>query len=383
MKRIFCIIFTLLSFCVMFAISTFAGEWVQDGLEWKYKDGEVYLTNTWKLINSNNDYNNYYFNDKSHMVTGLYKIDDKIHAFSKDGVCLSNKKIRIDNIDYSTGNKGVVEDIDSDMLNLNYGGEWQFINGNYQFINNGTPVVNEWRIIVSGDKEYSYYYFDSIGNMLSGIQQINGKYHLLSDDGKANSHANIYLYNDITTETDSKGELTYLPDDFSIEKYKAKLEESLHAEENEKLALQKMNEEAKNIGPKTIATPIGNETVVKDDYNGVIPDSTYTMTLGEKGSAEITSDYDAKITINFQYPVVVGTNADAINNVIKTNLSKIIRNYFEDMYNSASKRAVLNLNGVDFEQIKDSHLLKFKFRGGSRYVIIYVNTTTLEIYSEN
>lgn len=384
MKKIIKLIITLLILLTVHTSMVFAGEWLLDGMEWKYKEGEEYLTNTWKLINSNNEYNNYYFNDKSHMVTGLYKIDDKISAFTKDGVCLSNKKIKIDNVEYSTGNNGVVEDVDSNMLLLNYGGVWQSNNGNYQYICNGVPVVNEWRIIISGDKVYSYYYFDSMGNMVTGLQQINGKYHMFDQDGKALSYQNINLYYDVNSETDSKGELTYLPDDFSISKYNAKVQEILHAEENEKLALEKFNAEAeKNGGPKTITTPVGNEVIKKDELQASVVDSTYTMTLGEKGSAEITSENGAKITINFQYPIVTGEKADSINSVIKSNLSKTIRNHFEDIFGSYSKRTVVNLNGVKFDQIYDSHLLRFTFRGGSRQVIIYVNTNTLEIYADN
>lgn len=395
MKKILKLFIILFVILIVYTSTAFAGEWIQDGLEWKYKEGEEYLTNTWKLINSNNEYNNYYFNDKSHMVTGLYKIDNEIHAFTKDGVCLSNKNIRIDNIVYSTGNNGVVEDVDSRLLDLNYGGEWQVSNNKYQLICNGGPVTNEWRVIIADDKKgekkdtkisnsYYYYYFDATGYMVSGLQQINGEYYLFDEDGRARGNESIYLYNNITTDTDAKGKLTYVPDDFSVEKYNKEIYAALHADELEQAALKKMNEEAaKNSGPKTITTPIGDETIKKDELQTAAIDSTYTMTLGEKGSAEITSEYGAKITINFQYPIVTGEKADIINSVIKSNLSKTIRDYFEDIFGSYSKRTVVNLNGVKFDQIYDSHLLRFTFRGGSRQVIIYVNTNTLEIYADN
>ena len=68
---------------VVLANVVFAGEWVQDGIDWKYKDDNgSFLTSTWKFLQvGENSYGTYYFDENGIMATELQKIDDRIYAF--------------------------------------------------------------------------------------------------------------------------------------------------------------------------------------------------------------------------------------------------------------------------------------------------------------
>lgn len=95
-KRFLTIISVLL--IMMLANVVFAGEWVQGGDKWKYKDDDgSFLTSTWKVLQVGaSGYETYYFDENGYMVTGLKRIDGEVYAFNDDGTMKSKSKVTID-----------------------------------------------------------------------------------------------------------------------------------------------------------------------------------------------------------------------------------------------------------------------------------------------
>lgn len=117
------IIKNLLCVVLIFIISSnaFAGAWIQFGNFWKYqKDDGTFLTSTWELIKTDNDYKTYYFDENGNMATGLKKINGEIYAFNDDGSTVTNSKVVIDGEEYPTKNKGLVEGLPTDFDVVSY-----------------------------------------------------------------------------------------------------------------------------------------------------------------------------------------------------------------------------------------------------------------------
>ena len=67
---------------VLFALPVFAGEWVQEGANWKYQDNNgEFITSNHKLI----DGKWFLFDGNGHMVTGFYEFNDKFYWYNADG----------------------------------------------------------------------------------------------------------------------------------------------------------------------------------------------------------------------------------------------------------------------------------------------------------
>ena len=110
MKRGLAILSAL--FILALSGAVFAGEWVQDGSNWKYKEDDgSFLTSSWKFLKVGNDYSNFYFDENGHMATGLKRIDGEVYAFREDGTTITNSTVTIDGEKFDTKNKGLVEGV--------------------------------------------------------------------------------------------------------------------------------------------------------------------------------------------------------------------------------------------------------------------------------
>ena len=115
MKRCKYFIICVLSI-LLYTTFAFAGQWVQLGENWQYiDDNGLPVVSSWKLLKVGEAYTVYYFDENGNMCTGLKKIDNEIYAFNDNGTPISNTKIMIDDEEYETKAKGLVEGI-----SLNY-----------------------------------------------------------------------------------------------------------------------------------------------------------------------------------------------------------------------------------------------------------------------
>lgn len=112
MKRICIKIITCIIAIFICTSTVLAGEWVQDGENWKYLDdtGNI-VTSSWKFLSVNGNYGTYYFDEVGNMATGLKRIEGEVYAFNDDGTTKTNSSITIDGDTFQTKNKGLVEGI--------------------------------------------------------------------------------------------------------------------------------------------------------------------------------------------------------------------------------------------------------------------------------
>lgn len=135
-KKIFSTIVLTLISIVTFAVSAFAGDWVNEGVFWKYLEDDIPVVNDWRFIHYGNDYNYYFFDELGHMCVGLKKIGNETYMFDINGKALSNSTIKINGRDCRTKNKGLVVDLYSDA-NIDYNA-W-----NAQYIAENTLTAEE------------------------------------------------------------------------------------------------------------------------------------------------------------------------------------------------------------------------------------------------
>lgn len=88
---------------------SFAGEWLQEGDNWKFMVNGQPVKKAFRLINSGKDTNCYYFDDNGYMVKGdIYKIDGNYHVFNNSGIAMSYTKYKIYDDECETEAKGQV-----------------------------------------------------------------------------------------------------------------------------------------------------------------------------------------------------------------------------------------------------------------------------------
>lgn len=105
MKKVSVILVSLV--CIMlFSIFTYAGEWKQEGANWKYiengeevKDQQKRIDGTW-----------YYFGEDGNLLTGYQQIGDKFYAFKEDGSPNTNE-INYLGRKFSVNGKGEIKGI--------------------------------------------------------------------------------------------------------------------------------------------------------------------------------------------------------------------------------------------------------------------------------
>ena len=105
----------IMAFLTIMPTLTYA-DWEVENGHYKYKTKNSYVIENWKKI----DDVNYYFDHEGNMVTGIYAINNSVHAFHedgspyKDGIRIAGKYYKIE------GNKGKLKDVDiSEAESLN------------------------------------------------------------------------------------------------------------------------------------------------------------------------------------------------------------------------------------------------------------------------
>lgn len=113
-----CLIFKICLLIMITSISNFVlADWVKDGSTWKYEENGIFKTNDWLSVGPDN----YYFDETSHMVTGLVKIGQHYYAFHNDGKAYTRKQqFTFNDIEYDIGTKGKVKDLENDLTDEAY-----------------------------------------------------------------------------------------------------------------------------------------------------------------------------------------------------------------------------------------------------------------------
>lgn len=115
MKKIRNVVLLMIAI-VMTSYAAFAGNWVQEGINWKYLDTNgAYIVNDWKFIQTGMTANYYFFDELGNMVRGIRKINGSYYSFNYDGDANSHNQVVINGTVHKTGKKGLISDIYSDF----------------------------------------------------------------------------------------------------------------------------------------------------------------------------------------------------------------------------------------------------------------------------
>ena len=116
MKRSSLVLLMASIFVMMMSSFTFAG-WVKDGDFYKYEENGTFKTKEWFVV----DGNQYYFDENSHMATGLQKIGKNYHAFHTNGTPYKKtENFTFDVYEFEIGAKGKVIDLENHMSDEDY-----------------------------------------------------------------------------------------------------------------------------------------------------------------------------------------------------------------------------------------------------------------------
>ena len=111
MKKISLSLVMIMAFLTIMPTFTYA-DWELENGHYKYKTKNSYVIDNWKKI----DEINYYFDHEGNMVTGIYEINDSIHAFHEDGSPYKDR-IMIGGEYYEIeGNKGKLKGVKSSQF---------------------------------------------------------------------------------------------------------------------------------------------------------------------------------------------------------------------------------------------------------------------------
>lgn len=132
MKKILFILLTLVF--LLFSTSVFAGDWVQEGANWKYKDnnGEFVISNH-KLV----DGKWYLFDENGNMVTGFYEFGDKFYYYNTDGTPVIGP-INYNGVKYNISTKGEVKGVTQEQFYA-----LQDAIAAHKILNSGVEVTNQ------------------------------------------------------------------------------------------------------------------------------------------------------------------------------------------------------------------------------------------------
>lgn len=318
-SKIFIVTFAMAMLCTTFA---FAGEWVQDGTNWKYKEDDgTFAISKWKFLKMKDDYKNFYFDENGNMCTGVKRIGEEIYAFNDDGTTMSKSSVYIDGMEYTTGNRGIVEGISSTFDVDEYNAKLEAMRA---------AKIKEAEDAKAKAEEEKRRIAESIANM--------------SEEEKASIAA---------SEAKKREE--------SIAK-----EESIKAANLAKVAEMIAKEEAAEA--ERIARL--NNTI---RISKTLPDAVVVKGEG-----------NGKVTISVLIPTLIGGNSDQINAVLTDKIKNTVYSLYESKYGTTTSKLTFKTKRVELSHNIDEHVLKFMYFGDNDYRMftLYMDTVSLEMWSD-
>ncbi len=152
---------------VVSASTAFAGQWVQEGTVWKYRnDDGQFSAGCWQWIDGNQDgiAECYCFD-----ANGIMYANTKAEGFdvNADGAWVEGGVVQTKAVNGPAGQSGSSGSSSGSSSNAAQG--WYQAGGLWRYRAGNSDVANAWRKI-SG----ATYYFDDMGNMVTGFQDIDG-----------------------------------------------------------------------------------------------------------------------------------------------------------------------------------------------------------------
>lgn len=278
-----------------------------------------------------------------------------------------------------------------------FAGEWLKEGNNWKYVDDqGNFVTSSWKFI-SSESGYATYYFDELGNMVTGLKRIDGDVYAFNDDGSTITNSTVVVDGE-TYKTRNKGLIEDIPADFDVEAYNAsvlaekqRIAESIAAKEAEE---KRIAESIANRSPEELAAIAASEAAVEaekkakeesmeaeriDRLNKTIMISKTTPEI-----VNIKGEEKGKITVTLLIPTLVGGNAEQINAVLKDKMKNAVYLMYEEKYGYTTEKLSFKTKKVDLNHSLESNSLTFRFfdENGYRMFTLHMNTNTLEMWGD-
>lgn len=96
--------------------------------------------------------------------------------------------------------------------------DWVKVGENWTYEENGAAVKLTWKLLKRGN-DYSSYYFDENGHMVTGVWKIDNEYYSFKNDGIANSKA-VVMIDGEKYDTGTKGLIEEYPSEYGQDNFK-------------------------------------------------------------------------------------------------------------------------------------------------------------------
>lgn len=318
-SKIFIASLVVTMFCTTFV---FAGEWVQDGTNWKYKEDDgTFAVSKWKFLKIKDDYKNFYFDENGYMCTGIKRIGEEVYAFNDDGTTMSKSSVYIDGEEYTTGNRGLVEGISNAFDVDEYNARMEAIRAS---------KAKELEDAKAKAEEEKRRIAESIANM--------------SEEEKA------YI---AASQAKVKEESIAKEESIKAEMAKKVLESIAKEEAAEAERIARLNNTMR------ISKTLPDAVVVEGENNG-------------------------KVTISVLIPTLIGGNSDQINAILASKIKNAVYILYESKYGMTTSKLTFKTKKVNLYHNLDEHTLTFTYLGDNDYPMfrLYMDTVTLEMWSD-
>lgn len=374
-KRVLKIILLVLVF-VSVSLVVYAGNWVQDGNNWKFSEEGEFVTYKHKLI----DGKWYLFDECGYMVTGLCEFDGKFYYYNQDGTPVSGQ-ISYNNRQYTINGKGQILNINEedfyaykDSLSSAY-----IIGGGYDsdmsdLLNVGFEQVKQYFATLPLSKKafriiYKNRFFNdsAIEYMLNAVE-INWKQQALKcakefyDKSQLNRvEMKSILLDEGFTEVEANygTEMSFCDSALSTGVGKVDIS-ALEKDYLDKMSMVILGEKISDIEARK---KVSAETTV------VVDNSIYRIVSKNKRTQQLNMvDDDAKngkvkIKLTLPVPVLEGPNAKEVNKLINEHIFSETEKYLEYNYYEEIRHN-LSYSAVDVQiDSQDQNVIVFKFFG--------------------
>lgn len=276
-----------------------------------------------------------------------------------------------------------------------FAGEWVEDGQNWKYLDDtGNIVTSSWKFLKNGEG-YGTYYFDEIGNMVTGIKRIEGEVYAFNDDGTTRTNSTIVIDGE-TYETKNKGLIEGIPDYFDIDAYNAKIKaekdrvkESVAKKKEEQ---QRIAESIANRSPEELAAIAASEAAVEAESKAKEAEAeakrierlnnTIRVSKTLPDAVIVKGEGSGKITVSLLIPTLVGGNSEQINAVIKDKIKNAVYIMYEEKYGQSTAKLSFKVKDITVDHNLEGHMLTMRCydANGFRMFTIYMDTNTLDLW---
>ena len=276
-----------------------------------------------------------------------------------------------------------------------FAGEWVEDGQNWKYLDDtGNIVTSSWKFLKNGEG-YGTYYFDEIGNMVTGIKRIEGEVYAFNDDGTTRTNSTIDIDGE-KYETKNKGLIEGLPNYFDIDAYNARIKaekdrvkESIAKKKEEE---QRIAESIANRSKEELAAIAASEAAVeaKEKAREAAEEAKRIETLNNTirlsktlpDAVTVKGEGNGKVTVTLLIPTLVGGNSEQINAVLKDKIKNAVYLMYEERFGQTTTKLTFKVKDIKVDHDLEGHMLTMRCydENAFRMFTIYMDTNTLDLW---